>query len=544
MQGKEMSRSRLSLVDAGRTEEAATPPDAATALSPFSAAVPDRYFETPALRDCHARIARAALDSDTVAVVEGEHGCGKTTFLRMLQQRVGPNREVCYIEVRIPQGERYVFDCLRRAFCTDPAADMQALLAQLIERGRRDTGCLIVVDDADRLSVFALRLLFTLKRAVEQAGSRLGVVVAMSPARLEAALKLPSLASYRARGLTRVGLPHFSAQETADYLRARIEGAGMGDAISFDETQVQRIHRASGGLPQHIKRVAGDLLDGTRPRRYRSARRQQYIARLRHLLLPAAVVVVPLACIGLLLYAIFGGSADEGTVAQLMSTADIEAAGTSVRMPDEVVAAAGAVDRDDSVEEATAPKTPSPPARAVTPERTPERIPERTAAVPAPALVPAVAEVVPPAPPRAAAPVAAPRPEPRPESGSQAGSGAEPEPEPVKEAARAQPAADETPALEGNAWLRAQNPAFYTIQLAGADKREDVDEFITRYALPGKVMVVEVQRSGRPWYMVLYNSYPSWGEARRELESLPPQLSRNDPFARSFGSVQAIAPAP
>ncbi len=543
MQGKEMSRSRLSLVDAGRTEEPVTPPDAATALSPFSTAVPDRYFETPALRDCHARIARAALDSDTVAVVEGEHGCGKTTFVRMLQQRIGPNREVCYIEVRIPQGERYVFDCLRRAFCADPAADMQALLAQLIERGRRDAGCLIVVDDADRLSVFALRLLFALKRAVEQAGSRLGIVVAMSPARLDAALKLPSFAPYRGRGLTRVGLPQFSAQETADYLRARIESAGMAESVGFDETQVQRIHRASGGLPQHIKRVAGELLDGARPRRYRSARRQQHIARLRHMLLPAVVVAVPLACIGLLLYAIFGGPADDEAVARLMSTAGIEASGTSVRLPDEAVAA-GAVERDDPGVEAVAPKAPSPPAR--------EAAPVRTAAVPAPT----VAEVAAPEPVRAVAPVAAS--EPKPESKSE--SKPEPVPEPVKEIAQAPPAAapapepksaasppraaEQAPALEGNAWLRAQNPAFYTIQLAGADTREDVDEFIARYALPGKVMVVEVQRSGKPWYMVLYNSYPSWGEARRELESLPPQVSRNDPFARSFGSVQAITPAP
>lgn len=215
MQGKDISRSRLSLVTADRkggAETSAAPPAGDAVPSPFSAAVPDRYFETAALRDCHARIARAALDSDTVAVVEGERGCGKTTFVRMLQQRVGPSRELCYIEPRIPQGERYLLDRLRRAFGAEPAADTEALVAHLLERGRRGAGGLIVVDDADRLSVFALRWLFALKRAVAQAGGRLGVVVAMSPLKLDAALALPSFAPYRTHGLTRVELPHFSAR--------------------------------------------------------------------------------------------------------------------------------------------------------------------------------------------------------------------------------------------------------------------------------------------------------------------------------------------
>ncbi|MCC6207003.1 MAG: AAA family ATPase [Gammaproteobacteria bacterium] len=543
MNGKDIPRSHLSLVHAGRAEEDVTEPDSATALSPFSAAVPDRYFETPALRECHARVARAALDSDTVAVVEGERGCGKTTFVRMLQQRVGPSRALCYIDVRIPQGERYVFDCLRRAFCTDPAADMQALLAQLIERGRGDTGCLIVVDDADKLSVFALRFLFTLKRAVAQAGSQLGVVVTMSPARLEAVFKLPSFAPYRTRGLTRIGLPHLSAQETADYLRARIESAGMAGKVSFDETQVGRIHRASGGLPQQIKRVAGELLDGARPRRYRSAGRLQRLAQFRQMLFPAAVVIVPLAGIGLLLYAIFKSPADDAMVAKLMSTADIEAPGAAVKFPNED-RAAGAVDRASGTA-APVSTAPSPPAR--------EAVSEPPAAITPPAVTETVAQAraVVPAPEPKSEPKSEPKPEPKSDSRP------EPKPEPKKEAAsQPAPAPEPTPdappprvsneaaAIDGNAWLRAQNPAHYTIQLAGADKREDVDEFIVRHALPGKTVVVEVQRSGKPWYMALYKSYPSWGEARRELESLPPQVSRNDPFARSFGSVQAIAPAP
>ncbi|MGE0372046.1 MAG: AAA family ATPase [Gammaproteobacteria bacterium] len=531
MQGKEIIRSRLSLVDAGRADtapERAAPQDA-TALSPFSPAVPDRYFETAALRECHARVARAALDSDTVAIVEGERGCGKTTFIRMLQQRVGPSRELCYIDVRIPQGERFVYDCLRRAFCADPAADMQALLAQLIERGRRDTACLIVVDNADRLSVFGLRLLFRLKRAVTEAGSRLGVVVTMSPLRLDAILTLPSFEPYRTGGLTRVELPHFSAQETADYLRARIESAGVADAISFDETQVQRIHRASGGLPQHIKRVAAELLEGNKPRRYRSTIRQQRIARLRHALIPVAAVVVPVIGIGLLLSAIFDDPTDDAVVAQLMSTAGIEATGTAVPLPD-APAATGAVDRTAEIRAAAPEKAevaaavkPAPPERKA-PPAPPVAAPEPVAATPEPARE-----------------TPRPAPEVKPAEALRAESAPEPAPAPV---AAAPPVAVEPAPQDSNAWLRSQDPAYYTIQLAGADKREDVDEFIGRHALPGKAVVVEVLRNGKVWYMVLYNSYPTWGDARRELESLPPQVTRNNPFARSFASVQAIALAP
>lgn len=524
MQGKDISRSRLSLVTADRkggAETSAAPPAGDAVPSPFSAAVPDRYFETAALRDCHARIARAALDSDTVAVVEGERGCGKTTFVRMLQQRVGPSRELCYIEPRIPQGERYLLDRLRRAFGAEPAADTEALVAHLLERGRRGAGGLIVVDDADRLSVFALRWLFALKRAVAQAGGRLGVVVAMSPLKLDAALALPSFAPYRTHGLTRVELPHFSAQETADYLRARIDSAGLSEVVGFDAAQVQRIHQASGGLPHHIKRVAGELLDGARPRRYRSERRQQSLARIRHTLIPVAAIVVPVVCIGLLLQAIFQRPAEDAVVERLMSTAGVEAAGTAVPMPAPSTAT-GAVER-------------APVPRAAPQENTPPVAVAVTPVVPAPEPPPG-----PPAVPTAIpAQLAAAEPEPARAS--------PPAPEAAKPAAAPAPpaaAAKDTAALDGNEWLRAQNPAFYTIQLAGAEQRKDVQEFIDKYALPGKVVVVEVLRNGKVWHMVLYNSYPTWGEARRELGTLPPQVHRNDPFARRFASVQAIALAP
>jgi DamX protein len=551
MQGKDIGRSRLALVSAGGKDAAAAPaPAGDNSLSPFSTAVPDRYFETAALRDCHARVARAALDSDTVAVVEGERGCGKTTFVRMLQKRVGPSRDLCYIDVRIPQGERYVSDCLRRAFGVGEGVDAEILVAQLIERGRHGKGCLIVVDDADKLSVFALRLLFSIKRAVTQAGGQIGVVVAMSPFRLDSALALPSFAPYRAHSLTRVELPHFSAQETADYLRARIESAGLAGTISFDGAQVQRIHQASGGLPQHIKRVAGELLDGGKPKRYRSARRQQRLAHIRHTLIPVALVVVPVVFIGLLLQAIFQRPAGDAVVERLMTTAGIEAAGTAIPLAPPPPAATGAVDRAPEARTPppdTAPAKPAAPAQAASSAPPVKPMAAAAAPVPLPPQRPAAQE-----PPRSAPPA--------PETMQQAAVH-EPAPEPAREVlepaiesqpipetvspvqAQAQPAA-ETAALDGNAWLRAQDPEFYTLQLAGSEERKDVEQFIDRYALPGKVVVVEILRNGKVWYMVLYNSYPTWGEARRELGTLPPQIHRNDPFARRFASVQSIAIAP
>jgi DamX protein len=556
MQGKENGRSRLALVTVGSkdgTTAVAAAPAAArdNSLSPFSAVVPDRYFETTALRDCYARVARAALDSDTVAVVEGERGCGKTTFVRMLQQRVGASRELCFIDVRIPQGERYVLDCLRRAFCAGQLVDAEILIMQLVERGRHGIGCLVVVDDADKLSVFALRRLFALKRAAAEAGSRLGVVVTMSPLKLNATLALPSFAPYRARGLTRVELPHFTAQETAEYLRARIESAGLAAAISFDDTQVQRIHQASGGLPQHIKRVAGELLDGTKPKPYRSAHRQLRHARVKHTLIPVALVVVPLVCIGLLLNAIFHRPADPAVVERLMSRDGIEAAGTAVPLPPPAPAVSGVVDR-------------APEARAARPGKAPVTVADRPAApaqasTPAPSVnSPVSASVIaagpgpvlqesarstPPAPvtkmqedERVAANELAV------ESKTETNVELEPVPGTPTQVSNQEPA--ETSALDGNAWLRAQNPAFYSLQLAGSEERKDVEQFIDKYALPGKVVVVEVLRNGKVWYMVLYNSYPTWGEARRELGALPPQIHRNNPFARRFASVQAIAHAP
>lgn len=513
MQGNETGRSRLALVSTGprggRAESTLSrAPGEQPVRSPFSAAVPDRYFETAALRECHSRVARAALESDAVAVVEGEQGSGKTTFARMLHKRVGPSRDLCYIDVHIPQGERHVLDRLQRVFHPGQPADLDALTAELIERGRHNGGCLIVVDDADNLSVSALRLLMRLKRAVVQAGSRLGVIITASPSRLNAVLELPSLAPYRGHRLTRVELPRFSEQETADYLRARVESAGMADAISFDPAQVSRIHKASGGLPYHIKRVAGELLDGARPRHYRGTqRRQRHLARFRNVLIPVAAVALPVIGIGFLLQAITQDPEGADRAARFLPPGEIEAAGTAVpllALP-ATPAATGVVER--------APAAPPP-----------------SATPPAPAK-PAVTE-----PPRGKLLA--------PEAGNAGGTpAAAPAPRPPADLPVLERAADAAP-LGGNEWLRAQDPEFYTIQLAGSTERKDVERFIDRYALPGKAVVVEVLRNGKVWYMVLYNSYRTSGEAQRDLDALPPQIHRNDPFARRFSSVQAIARGP
>jgi type II secretory pathway predicted ATPase ExeA len=550
MQGKEGNRSRLALVATGREDAAeAAPPtaDGQTDLLPFAAA-PDRYFETAALRDCHARVARAALEGDTVTVIEGERGCGKTTFVRMLQQRVGNSRDLCFIDVRLAQGERYVLDCLARTFCPDPSAGADALLAQLVERSRRRGPCLVVVDDADRLSMFALRRLFTLKQEVEQADGRLGIVVTLSPARLAALLELPSFAAWRQQGLTRVELPRFSAQETADYLHARIQSAGLATAISFEPAQVRRIHQASGGLPRHIKRVAGELLDGIRPRTYRGGGWRKRLARHRHTLIPVALIVVPVICIGLLLQAILQRPGAE-VMERLMSTEGIEAAGTAVPVPaaPPAPAASGAVDRapDDAPPSAPARAAPavSPPETvAAAPAPVTPAIPSapKAPAVPAPAAVPAAAPE-----PKAAEPVRAVAPslQTAPVAPVPAPA-APPSVEAVAVSPPPRPPVD-TARLDGNEWLRAQNPAAYTLQLAGAAERKDVQEFSDKYGLPGKVVIAEVLRGGKVWYMVLYNSYATWGEARRDLGTLPVAIQRNDPFARRFASVQAMAvPAP
>lgn len=466
----------------------------ATVPSPFTDSLHGHVFETDAWRHSLDELWRALTEEDTVVVIEGEKGAGKTTFLQWFLSRVPGDWDVCHIAARMALGEKHVLARLGRALFPEGAADNSRIAARLVERGTHGPFTVVVVDDADNLSAFALKALFDLKRAVTMSGGRIGIVLAARPFAVEAMFTTPSLGEYRKDWLTSIELPHLTEAETADYVRHRVEAARLDDQLAFDETQLRNIYKGSHGVPLYINRLAKDMLTGARPRRYRTERQQHTRSRRRKTALAVGALGLPLIGLGYAFYALtwqpsaFDVSLEEA-VLHGGARSEPEVAGQPEPEPG-VAETAGTV--DPAARTTTgAPRKETPPVRATAAE------------------------------------------------GEGPVSGGE------KVAVAAAGAATETPekaaGATGNTWLMSQDPEGYTIQLAGTPEESKAHAFIDKYPLSGDIVAVHTVRGGRTWYMVLYNSYPTLAAARADINELPPAVRRNQPFARRFASVQAIA---
>ncbi len=435
-------------------------------------------FMPPAWRATRDEVAaEIGVDDGLVVLIEGESGAGKTVFLRALAREFAKQTRLCHLEVRLALGERHVLSRIAEVYGCPPAASVGELASLLAREGEQQR-LLIIVDNADRLSRFALRALLELQRRTRQGGGRIALVLGARSDGLEATLALPSFAFCDDGFLRRIELPRFSEDDTAAWLHELVAAAGLGDAASFDDARLRRIHRAAHGLPREIRRVADDVLNGRRPRRWRSRRDESRARRLKVRLTGAAVCVLAFAVIGWLLAAQFSGPPR----LELAFESPVHALPDSPSLP----------------------------------------------------LLPAVSDALPPPPPpateAAASPPTAVRPDPAPAS---------PAPRQAAPAPVSQPPS--ATALTGRAWLMAQAPDRYTVQIASSPERALAQQLIERNQLGGNSTVIGTRRGDRTVWLVVHGSYGGPAEAREAIASLPPQIRRNDPFARTMQSLQAIA---
>ena len=79
----------------------------------------------------------------------------------------------------------------------------------------------------------------------------------------------------------------------------------------------------------------------------------------------------------------------------------------------------------------------------------------------------------------------------------------------------------------------------FAIQLAGMSSAETLNDFIITNALEDQSWLYETQRYGGSWYVVLLNNdYSSIQEARRAVNSLPPEVQALSPFIKSISAIK------
>lgn len=98
--------------------------------------------------------------------------------------------------------------------------------------------------------------------------------------------------------------------------------------------------------------------------------------------------------------------------------------------------------------------------------------------------------------------------------------------------------------VRDDAWVRAQNPAHYTIQIANGTNAEAIDETLAHHGHGVARARVRLDAAGQARYLAIVGVFANYFDALNYLNALPPDLTGTKPWIRRFSSLQALATAP
>lgn len=522
-------------------------------------ASPHYYLKTPELVTLLEHLQVTVTGRGEMQVILAEHGRGKSSLLRQLIVENANHWLLCHIHAEYQLGVDHIINGLGQAFFPQEDIDFESLVHGLVSYGHRAPYPVVIVDDAQNLSSYAIETLANIKRAVAEQGGDVDIILCATPLVRKILLSY-GMSPFRDKWLKIHSLPRFTEEETARYLNNRFEQAGE---VLFTPSQLQLIHQRACGIPASINYHAELILGHTVSDERLRLAHEQILVRKKKLPYFIGGAVVAALLLAVIVSSLF--EAPQEVVAERDAVASITSAlvfEQAVRDVDAPTAKAAAVTA--RVVEKEVKPSPVEPKQAVKSLSTPKPKP-----IPEPVIKKSIPPVVK-AKPKQASPVtlatavtteeemisrpAMEKPKssmieviPKqfvaqaPESKLALQPKLKPIPINQLSTVKAAAMAVEEESIPGVAWLKAQPPENYTIQLAGSPVEKDIIRYIRRSSLEGELAYVYMKRKNRSgWYVVLHGSFESRAAAQRVVEFFPPELRKNKPWVREISKLQKV----
>jgi len=197
--------------------------------------------------------------------LSGEVGTGKTTVLNAMLQKLDRSVvQTAYIFNTLLGVEDF-FSYLLDELGLEPiqpfrkSAALQALNAYLINRLKRGLQTLLVIDEAQNLSVELLEEIRLLSN-LETPQSKLLQILMVGQPELKEKLEQPELRQLRQRVELMHEITRLNAVETAEYIRERLALAGDRRGDIFDEACSRTVFAYAGGIPRIINVLCDNAL--------------------------------------------------------------------------------------------------------------------------------------------------------------------------------------------------------------------------------------------------------------------------------------------
>ena len=223
------------------------------------------YFFTPRLEEDFAEIAHCIQARKGFVLLTGEVGLGKSTLVRrLLDSLQGKNCHSALILNTFLQ-EGALLSAIQMDFGLPPNDSVEQGLARLTEfliaRHQASETSLVVIDDAQNLSVASLELVRLLCNLETNQEKQLQILLAGQP-ELEQTLAQPELRQLKSRIVKHARLSGLQKNELARYFDFRVNAAAGEGRLTIEPAAAELLHRNTNGNLRQIHLILDRCLYG------------------------------------------------------------------------------------------------------------------------------------------------------------------------------------------------------------------------------------------------------------------------------------------
>ena len=225
---------------------------------------PSFYFGSKQHRRAKAYLEYGVQRNEGFIVITGEVGAGKTTIVRGLLASLDPKKVVAANLVTTQLDAEDTLRMVAAAFGVrvkdvSKAEVLLALEAFLVHQTTQGKRCLLIVDEAQNLSVRAVEELRMLSNFQFGQQALLQTFLVGQP-EFRAILQSPTMQQLRQRITATCHIGPLLLDETQGYIEHRLKCAGATGRPTFDSAAFEAIFNASGGIPRRINLLCDRLL--------------------------------------------------------------------------------------------------------------------------------------------------------------------------------------------------------------------------------------------------------------------------------------------
>jgi putative secretion ATPase (PEP-CTERM system associated) len=226
---------------------------------------PAFYFRSVTHRKALSYLGYGLAQGEGFVVITGEVGAGKSTLVAHLTGTIDPRQLTAAQVVTSKLDEEEIIHVVAQSFGLDieghdKASALGAIEGFLHEEARAGRRCLLIVDEAQNLSIAALEELRMLSNFQLGNHPLLQTLLLGQPEFRVTLQSHPALEQLRQRVIAAHHLEPMERGEIGPYILHRLQRVGWEGNPQFDQRVFSELFEESGGIPRRVNQIANRLL--------------------------------------------------------------------------------------------------------------------------------------------------------------------------------------------------------------------------------------------------------------------------------------------